>query len=34
MNAGFSKAWKSQRLERASLDAIVNRWRMGGREKD
>ena len=34
MNAGFSKSWKSQRLERASLDAIVTRWRQGGREKD
>jgi DNA helicase HerA-like ATPase len=34
MNAGFSKSWKGQKLERASLDAIVNRWRMGGREKE
>ncbi len=34
MNAGFSKSWKTQRLERASLDAIVTRWRMGGREKE
>ncbi|MEJ1970400.1 MAG: DUF87 domain-containing protein [Rhizomicrobium sp.] len=34
MNAGFSKAWKTQKLERHSLDAIVTRWRMGGREKD
>ena len=34
MNAGFSKAWKTQKLERHSLDAIVNRWRQGGREKD
>jgi hypothetical protein len=34
MNAGFSKSWKTQRLERASLDAIVTRWRHGGREKD
>jgi DNA helicase HerA-like ATPase len=32
MNAGFSKSWKTQRLERASLDAIVTRWRHGGRE--
>jgi hypothetical protein len=32
MNAGFSKSWKSQKLERASLDAIVTRWRQGGRE--
>jgi len=32
MNAGFSKSWKTQRLERASLDAIVTRWRQGGRE--
>ncbi len=34
MNVGFSKAWKTQRLERHSLDAIVTRWRQGGREKD
>jgi hypothetical protein len=34
MNAGFSKSWKGQKLERASLDAIVTRWRMGGREKE
>jgi len=34
MNAGFSKSWKGERLERASLDAIVTRWRMGGREKE
>jgi DNA helicase HerA-like ATPase len=32
MNSGFSKSWKSERLERSSLDAIVTRWRMGGRE--
>jgi DNA helicase HerA-like ATPase len=32
MNAGFSKSWKMQKLERASLDAIVTRWRQGGRE--
>ena len=32
MNAGFSKSWKTQKLERASLDAIVTRWRQGGRE--
>jgi hypothetical protein len=32
MNAGFSKSWKTQRLERASLDAIVTRWRHGGRD--
>jgi len=32
MNAGFSRSWKTQRLERASLDAIVTRWRNGGRE--
>jgi len=24
----FSRSWKTQRLERASLDAIVNRWRL------
>ena len=30
MNAGFSKAWKSQKLERNALDAIVTRWRNGG----
>ncbi len=29
MNAGFSKSWKGQKLERASLDAIVTRWRPG-----
>jgi len=34
MNAGFSKSWKTQKLERASLDAIVTRWRQGGREKE
>jgi hypothetical protein len=34
MNAGFSKSWKGQKLERASLDAIVTRWRQGGREKE
>ncbi|MEI9888962.1 MAG: DUF87 domain-containing protein [Rhizomicrobium sp.] len=33
-NAGFSKAWKSQKLERHALDSIVTRWRQGGREKD
>ncbi len=33
-NAGFSKAWKTQKLERHSLDAIVTRWRQGGREKE
>lgn len=32
MNAGFSRSWKTQRLERSSLDAIVHRWRNGGRE--
>jgi DNA helicase HerA-like ATPase len=32
MNAGFSRAWKTQKLERHSLDAIVTRWRNGGRE--
>jgi DNA helicase HerA-like ATPase len=32
MNTGFSSSWKSERLERASLDAIVTRWRLGGRE--
>jgi uncharacterized protein len=34
MNAGFSKSWKGQKLERASLDAIVTRWRQGGRERE
>ncbi|HEY0299843.1 MAG TPA: DUF87 domain-containing protein [Rhizomicrobium sp.] len=34
MNAGFSKAWKTQKIERHSLDAIVNRWRQGGRERE
>jgi DNA helicase HerA-like ATPase len=32
MNAGFSKSWKNERLERAALDAVVSRWRSGGRE--
>ncbi len=32
MNAGFSKAWKTQKLERNALDAIVTRWRNGGNE--
>ncbi|MBS0469476.1 MAG: ATP-binding protein [Proteobacteria bacterium] len=32
MNSGFSKSWKSERLERAALDTIVTRWRSGGRE--
>jgi len=32
MNAGFSKAWKTQKLERYALDAIVTRWRNGGNE--
>jgi hypothetical protein len=32
MNAGFSRSWKTQKLERSSLDAIVTRWRNGGRE--
>jgi len=32
MNAGFSRSWKTQKLERQSLDAIVTRWRQGGRE--
>ncbi|MEJ0026446.1 MAG: DUF87 domain-containing protein [Rhizomicrobium sp.] len=34
MNAGFSKSWKGQKIERASLDAIVTRWRQGGRERE
>jgi len=34
MNAGFSKSWKGQKLERSSLDAIVTRWRQGGRERE
>lgn len=32
MNAGFSKSWKTQKLERHSLNAIVTRWRHGGRD--
>ncbi len=33
MNAGFSKSWKTQTMDRAMLDQIVSRWRMTGRDK-
>jgi DNA helicase HerA-like ATPase len=32
-NAGFSKSWKTQTMDRAMLDQIVSRWRMTGRDK-
>ena len=33
MNPGFSKSWKTENMNRQSLEAIVSRWRMTGREK-
>jgi DNA helicase HerA-like ATPase len=33
MNAGFSKSWKSQNMDREQLDTIVSRWRTTGRER-
>jgi DNA helicase HerA-like ATPase len=32
MNAGFSRSWKTQTMDRTKLDTIVARWRMTGRE--
>jgi hypothetical protein len=32
LNAGFSKAWKQPNMNREGLEAIVTRWRAGGRE--
>lgn len=34
MNSGFSKAKPGEAMDREHLDAIVNRWRHTGREKD
>ena len=33
MNAGFSKSWKSQNMDREQLDTFVTRWRSVGLEK-
>ncbi len=33
MNAGFSKSWKVQNMDRDLLDTIVTRWRTTGRER-
>lgn len=33
MNLGFSKSWKSQNMNRETLESIVTRWRSTGRER-
>jgi len=33
MNVGFSKSWKSQNMDRDTLDTIVSRWRATGRDR-
>jgi DNA helicase HerA-like ATPase len=33
MNIGFSKSWKNQNMDRETLETIVSRWRMTGRER-
>ncbi len=33
MNIGFSKSWKTENMNRETLDTIITRWRTAGRER-